>query len=79
MKCLYILDCMSVKGRPCIFPFQYKGETYSSCTKIDSRRQTAWCATETEPSGEVKTNKWEDCRANCPTEEDIEIGKIIQI
>ena len=64
-------------GRPCIFPFQYRGETYSSCTKTDSR--SYWCATETEANGEVKTNKWEDCRANCPTEEDIEIGKIIQI
>ena len=69
---------------PCIStnesaPLWYEGVTYSSCTKTDSRRQIAWCATETEANGEVKTNKWEDCRANCPTEEDIEIGKIIQI
>ena len=58
-------------------PLLYEGVTYSSCTKTDSR--SYWCATETESSGEVKTNKWEDCRANCPTEENIELGKIIQI
>ena len=61
-------------GSLCVFPFQYKGVTYSSCTKTDS--QAAWCATETETSGEVKTGMWEDCQANCPSEEESERGKI---
>ena len=60
--------CQTVRGNPCEFPFRYKGVTHSSCTWANS--QAPWCAKEIEAGGEVKTNKWEDCRANCPVEED---------
>ena len=29
-------ECKSVKGNQCIFPFQYKGVTYETCTKANS-------------------------------------------
>ena len=31
-------------GRPCVFPFKYKGVEYNSCTYVESER--LWCATE---------------------------------
>ena len=53
------LQCRTVEGDSCIFPFTYKGVTYQSCTKTDSVE--AWCATEVTSSGKVVTNKWGDC------------------
>ena len=32
--------CLTVGGRPCVFPFIYNGRTWRQCTPDD------WCATE---------------------------------
>ena len=40
------------KGRPCVFPFMYKGKRYTACTKVDNGN-TEWCATSTAMSGMV--------------------------
>ena len=53
------LQCRTVKGNSCIFPFTYKGVTYDSCTRKDSVK--AWCATEVLSNGVVVNSKWEDC------------------
>uniref|UniRef100_A0A3Q2WPT7 Mannose receptor, C type 1b n=1 Tax=Haplochromis burtoni TaxID=8153 RepID=A0A3Q2WPT7_HAPBU len=34
-------------GRPCMFPFLYKTQWYSDCTKFDSSEKRLWCAVET--------------------------------
>ena len=58
----------TANGQKCIFPFIYKGETYNSCTKVDS--YLAWCALELNPNGngEVIPGKWADCDPNCSVE-----------
>jgi len=66
LRCLRQCECKTVKGSQCIFPFQYKGVTYNSCTTVDSANEAAWCATEVQASGEVVNNKWEDCGDLCP-------------
>ena len=55
-----------MEGSDCIFPFSYKGETYNSCTRVESSNGAAWCATEVDSSGEVVNDKWEDCDSLCP-------------
>ena len=54
------LQCRTLEGDSCIFPFSYKGVTYQSCTKTDS--VLAWCATEVTSSGKVVNKKWGDCK-----------------
>ena len=33
------------KGRPCVFPFTYKGETFMTCTARDHPGGLEWCST----------------------------------
>merc|ERR1711981_1069583 len=35
LRCLRQCECKSVQGNNCIFPFQYKGVTYNSCTNTE--------------------------------------------
>merc|ERR1711874_112527 len=59
------LECWTLHGKQCIFPFQYRGETYHSCTTTNSKNYKAWCATEINYSGEVINQKWGDCEPDC--------------
>uniref|UniRef100_A0A8C7A7Y5 Epididymal sperm binding protein 1 n=1 Tax=Nothoprocta perdicaria TaxID=30464 RepID=A0A8C7A7Y5_NOTPE len=43
---------------PCVFPFIYKGKTYTSCTKVDSSKEIPWCAT---TSNYDQNAKWKYC------------------
>ena len=52
--------CSTDTGAQCVFPFSYQGVTHYQCTFADSPA-SAWCATMTDPSGAVVTNKWGDC------------------
>ena len=61
-----LLDCKTVQGKDCVFPFKYKGTTYSSCTQAESSNGAAWCATEVDTDGVVVNNKWQDCDGGCP-------------
>uniref|UniRef100_A0A3Q2NVC2 Fibronectin type-II domain-containing protein n=1 Tax=Fundulus heteroclitus TaxID=8078 RepID=A0A3Q2NVC2_FUNHE len=45
-------------GRPCMFPFMYKNQWYSSCT--DSEKGRLWCAVETKYDNET----WGYCPTN---------------
>ena len=58
-------DCKTTAGDHCIFPFNYKGVTYTGCTIFGN---STWCATKT-GSGWWKGNvrKWGRCdAATCP-------------
>merc|ERR1711971_144390 len=51
--------CSTTSGDVCIFPFTYKGQTYTKCTFTNS--PTPWCATMVDQSGNAVTNRWGDC------------------
>ena len=56
--------CKSENGNRCYFPFNYRGVTYSECTKADSN--VAWCATKVDSNCDVISGSWEDCNPGCP-------------
>ena len=37
----------TLDGKPCVFPFVYKGETYFDCTTEDDKDNKQWCSTTT--------------------------------
>jgi len=45
------------KPGSCIFPFEYKDNIYSMCTKTDSRAGKAWCAT----ASQYSSDQWRYC------------------
>ena len=45
----------------CIFPFSFRGKTYTDCTTDHSTNKVEWCATEIKQDGEVLDGKWGDC------------------
>ena len=49
------------KGLSCIFPFVIEGKTYNKCTTDLDPEGKLWCATETDGSGKIVTNKWGYC------------------
>ena len=55
-----------MQGQDCVFPFKYKGTTYTTCTQAESSNGAAWCATEVDTEGVVVNNKWQDCDQGCP-------------
>uniref|UniRef100_A0A8C4YIY6 Fibronectin type-II domain-containing protein n=1 Tax=Gopherus evgoodei TaxID=1825980 RepID=A0A8C4YIY6_9SAUR len=48
--------CMVPPGKPCTFPFWYKGRRYTTCTMDDSKRP--WCATTRNYDAD---HKWRYC------------------
>ena len=70
--CLFFTErCDTEGGDPCIFPFDYDGKKYYSCTWASAftkeRNGTPWCATKT-TSFPWKVIKWGDCTEGCPIE-----------
>jgi len=45
-------------GKPCVFPFKFKGVEYNACTYEKSER--LWCATEID-DGNMLPNRYGDC------------------
>ena len=66
-----------MEGRDCVFPFSYRGQSYSSCTAAQSENGAAWCATEVDSSGIVVTNTWQDCKPECPRNAGMEDGELL--
>ena len=57
---LDIVTCKSTTGRPCDYPFPYKGNYYDTCINVDSGGNR-WCYTN------VTTKTWEYCDSfSCP-------------
>ena len=48
------------KGKPCVFPFSYKGVNYTKCTDVDHSMH--WCSTNTDENGHHIGGKWGDCK-----------------
>ena len=48
--------CRTTSGDACIFPFTFKGQTFTKCTYANS--PTPWCATMVDQSGDVVTNRF---------------------
>merc|ERR1712079_404793 len=65
-RCLRQCECKAVGGEDCIFPFKFKGKTYTSCTTAESVNGAAWCATKVDSDDNVVRNFWKDCEEGCP-------------
>ena len=48
----------TVSGRQCVFPFRFRGQTYTSCVTIFPDR-APWCALI--PDLDREPNRWENC------------------
>merc|ERR1712243_447701 len=56
----------SVPNAPCVFPFKYGGQTYTSCTTAGGFSKP-WCSTRTNIFGFHVQGNWGDCNeATCP-------------
>ena len=53
-------------GKQCIFPFSYKGITYTECTTYENNG-IPWCSTEVDTTGNYIDGKWGNCNSRCPT------------
>ena len=51
-----------------MFPFKYKGVSYSKCTTVESDNDVPWCAIDIQPNTEVPQDgkHWGDCEFDCP-------------
>ena len=63
---LYI-ECKTVEGVNCVFPFIYANQTYTGCTDVDNG-ETRWCSTEVDEAGQYVTGMYGECSTNCPSD-----------
>ena len=68
-----------MQGQDCVFPFTYRGRSYSSCTTAESVNGAAWCATEVDSAGAVVHSKWQDCKPECPRNDGTGDGKLLYL
>merc|ERR550537_2013520 len=59
-------EASGVVGRPCVFPFEFRGERYDACTDYTDPDGERWCSVETDASGVHKRGRWGYCGAECP-------------
>jgi hypothetical protein len=52
---------------PCIFPFQYNGQTFTECITIDDPELKLWCSTKVDEVGEHVRDGgfWGHCGPEC--------------
>ena len=58
-------------GVPCVFPFIFKGRSYTKCTMVHAKDGRPWCSTRTDSRGHHVGGKrnWGNCPYNgCDTE-----------
>ena len=63
MAISFVSDCSTEKGEECVFPFNYKGQVYNGCTRLDHKEKKLWCSTKNKADGSYET--WGDCRPSC--------------
>ena len=54
-------------AQDCIFPFKYKGKTYTACV-TPSDGQKPYCATKVDSNGNLVEGKWARCNDFCKTD-----------
>lgn len=60
-------SCTTEDGRSCVFPFKFRGETYTGCTTDHDPDGRSWCSTQVTDSGVHVENagQWDYCSKNC--------------
>ena len=61
------------QNKECVFPFQYRGETFDSCTNFGCP-ECFWCGTQYDVTD---TTGWGICNEACPTLEYVESKRLI--
>ena len=62
------------QNKECVFPFQYRGETFDSCTNFGCP-ECFWCGTQYDVTDTIG---WGICNEACPTQEYIESKRLKQ-
>ena len=63
MMNLVSLGCKTDEGKPCVFPFEHHGSTYTSCA-AEGTTGKYWCATEVDSNRDYNDN-WDYCGSTC--------------
>lgn len=62
-------DCRTNGGAwpnlPCLFPFNYKGNKYTECTKMGNNN-VPWCSTKVDSKRNHVSGNWGNCSPRCP-------------
>ena len=62
------LVCMTnggtIPNKPCVFPFNYKGTDYTTCTNVGE--DFSWCSTKVDSDGNHIGGNWGSCEPTCP-------------
>jgi len=66
LRCLRKCECKAENGASCVFPFIWRGKTYTSCTKDKSTNGKPWCATAVNAEGKALRGSLKDCNEGCP-------------
>ena len=63
-----LLECQTLEGETCKFPFTFEGYTYNNCTFLHNTNPFAysklWCPTQLD-SEEEYAGKWGNCDDSC--------------
>ena len=51
----------------CVFPFTFKGKTFTQCTTFDYYPQS-WCATQVDGRGNYVRGEWGECSSSCTSD-----------
>ena len=51
-------------NKPCVFPFNYNGINYTSCTTVENNG-IHWCSTEVDANGNHVGVQWGNCGPGC--------------
>eukprot|EP00095_Tigriopus_kingsejongensis_P005107 maker-scaffold161_size295871-snap-gene-1.36 protein:Tk05107 transcript:maker-scaffold161_size295871-snap-gene-1.36-mRNA-1 annotation:"cysteine-rich motor neuron 1 protein" len=66
LSCYRRCECRTTTGRDCIFPFTFKGQTFTECTTFESLNEKPWCAVAVDENNEALEGQWADCSDGCP-------------
>jgi len=69
------VNCQTINGTACQFPFYVNGKEYNTCTMdYTAPGETPWCATKVDGAGNLLSfqgsSVWGYCESTCPTDTD---------
>ena len=70
-----VIEKKSRDVQPCIFPFQYLGQTFNNCTILKDPENKPWCSTKVDEDGTHVTSGgfWGHCGQDCVEKDLIEL------